>query len=193
MLHTMSSLSLARQTGAAVRLLLVLTLLVGLVYPAGVWALGQVAFRDQAGGSLVQRQGQVVGSSLIGQQWTGPQWFHGRPSASDYAGDTSGGSNLAESDPRLQAEVGKRRAVAGGGDVPPDALTAGASGLDPHISPEYATRQISRVATARDLSPDRVRALVGAHTRQPTLNYLGEPRVDVLALNLALAAADQRP
>ncbi|MDE9366217.1 potassium-transporting ATPase subunit KdpC [Luteipulveratus sp. YIM 133132] len=186
--------SFGRQTAAGLRMLLVMTVLVGVLYPAVVWAVGQAAFRDQASGSLVRRDGVVVGSSLLGQQWTGPQWFHSRPSVSEYAGDTSGGSNLTAKDPRLLREVAQRWAAlgAGGASAPADALTTSASGLDPHISPEYAAAQVSRVARARGLRTEQVRRLVTDHTRGRTLGYLGMPRVDVLELNLALDAAARR-
>ncbi|TWP36397.1 potassium-transporting ATPase subunit KdpC [Leekyejoonella antrihumi] len=180
--------ALGRQTSAAVKMLLVLTLVLGIGYPALVWSVGRLALPGQAGGSLVSASGRVVGSSLIGQQWNGPQWFHGRPSASDYAGNTSGGSNLPPGDPRLTRQVQARRAAAGpiGNQLPPDALTASASGLDPHISPAYARLQIERVAAARHLPIKVVRHLVDAHTQPRTLGFIGEPRVNVLELNLAL-------
>ena len=168
-------------------MLLVMTVLAGVLYPAAVWGVGRVAFADQADGSLVRHDGVVVGSSLIGQAWQGPQWFHGRPSASDYAGDVSGGTNLGPSDPDLAAAVAERRTAAGPGVTAPDALTASGSGLDPHVSPEYARAQVSRVATARGLSTATVQRLVAEHTQGRTLGYLGAPRVNVLELNLALA------
>lgn len=183
---TSRSAAVVRQGTAAVRVLLLLTVLLGVAYPGAVWAVGQVGMRDQAAGSLVRLDGRVVGSSLIGQQWTGPGWFHSRPSASDYAGDTSGGSNLPASSPDLQADAAKRRAALGEGATP-DLLTASGSGLDPHITPEAAQGQIARVASARGLPQEQVSALVRQHTQQRTLGFLGEPRVNVLELNLALA------
>ena len=176
-----------RQSVAGLRVMLVLTVLFGVLYPAAVWAAGQVVARDQAAGSLVTVDGEVVGSSVIGQQWSGDQWFHGRPSASDYAGDASGGSNLSGA--ALAAEVARRADAAGLHDagVPADALTASASGLDPHISPAYAVAQVERVAAARGVDAARVRELVTAHTDGRVAGFLGEPRVDVLELNLALA------
>ncbi|GAB3065775.1 potassium-transporting ATPase subunit KdpC [Intrasporangium mesophilum] len=179
--------SFVRQSWAGLRAMIVLTVLLGLLYPAVVWGVGQVVARDQAAGSLVSVNGHVAGSSLIGQQWTGDQWFWGRPSASDYSGDTSGGSNLSGS--ALADEVAKRAAAAGldQATAPADALTASGSGLDPHISPAYAAAQVARVAAARGLPEDRVAALVAEHTQGRSAGFLGEPRVNVLELNLALA------
>lgn len=176
-----------RQSIAGLRAMLVLTVLLGLLYPAGVWAVGQVAARDQAAGSLVSFDGRVVGSSLIGQQWTGDAWFHPRPSASDYAGDASGGSNLGPGTV-LEAEVARRATAAGvdAGTAPPDALTASGSGLDPHISTAYAAAQVDRVAAARGLDPARVSALVGESAQGRIAGFLGQPRVNVLELNLAV-------
>ncbi|MEO7752197.1 MAG: K(+)-transporting ATPase subunit C [Terracoccus sp.] len=176
-----------RQSVAGLRVILVLTVLLGVLYPALVWGAGQVVARDQAAGSLVTVGGRVVGSSLLGQQWQGEEWFHSRPSASDASGETSGGTNLGPG-AALDAEV-TTRARAVGLDVttaPPDALTASASGLDPHISPEYAALQVERVAAARGLDTTRVAALVDSATQGRAGGFLGEPRVDVLALNLAL-------
>ncbi len=178
--------SFVKQSWAGLRAMLVLTVAFGLLYPALVWGVGQAVARDQAAGSLVSVQGTVVGSSLLGQQWYGDQWFHGRPSASGYSGDTSGGSNLSGS--ALTAEVTKRARTAGldPATAPADALTASGSGLDPDVSPAYALSQVARVATARGLDPAKVRALVDAHTAGRQLGFLGQPRVDVLELNLAL-------
>ncbi|MGO4597863.1 K(+)-transporting ATPase subunit C [Terrabacter sp. 2RAF25] len=176
-----------KQSVAGLRAMLVLTVLLGVLYPAAVWAVGQLVARDQASGSLVTVGGSVVGSSLIGQHWPGDEWFHGRPSTSDDAGDTSGGSNLSGS--ALTEEIAKRADAAGlrVGNAPADALTASASGLDPHISPAYAVAQVDRVAAARGVDATRVRQLVGAYTQDRVAGFLGEPRVDVLELNLALA------
>lgn len=188
-----SSLSWRRQTVAAVRLLLVLTLVLGVGYPAVVWAVGRVGLHDQATGSLVHHDGRVVGSSLLGQQFTGPTWFHGRASASSYAGDTSGGTNLPESEPRLWKAAAAMRKDAGsiGDRLPADALTTSASGLDPDISPAYAALQVPQVAAARHLSVATVRELVEQNTTGRTLGYLGEPRVNVLQLNIALSDTRQ--
>lgn len=179
--------SFVKQSWAGLRAMVVLTVLCGLLYPAVVWGIGQAVARDQANGSLVTVDGQVVGSALVGQQWTGDEWFWGRPSASGYSGDTSGGSNL--SGRALDAEVA-RRAAAAGLDVrsaPADALTASGSGLDPHITPAYAAEQVARVAAARGLPQTEVSALVAEHTQGRAAGFLGEPTVNVLELNLALA------
>lgn len=183
--------SLTRQYVAALRLLVALTIVLGVLYPTAVYAVGRLGLSDQANGSLVKVDGKVVGSSLLGQPFTGDQWFHGRPSTSDYAGDTSGGSNLAESSEDQRKAVADRAAAlkAQGitGPLPADALTASSSGLDPHISPAYARLQVDRVARATGLAPEKVAALVAAHTQGRGAGFLGEPRVNVLELNLALS------
>ncbi|MGH3489102.1 MAG: potassium-transporting ATPase subunit KdpC [Actinopolymorphaceae bacterium] len=188
-----------RQLGAAFHTLLAMTVIVGLLYPLAVWAIGQVAFRQQAAGSLIERDGQVVGSRLIGQNFDGPEWFHPRPSAAGWAGYdglASSGSNLGPNNPTLatlvedrKAHVAKENGVAEAA-VPPDAVTASSSGLDPHISPGYAEIQVRRVAGERGLSPAEVHQLVAQHTERPSLGFLGEPGVNVVALNLALAQAE---
>jgi potassium-transporting ATPase KdpC subunit len=187
-----------RQLGAALRSLLVLTVILGLLYPVVVWGIGQVAFRDQAAGSLIERRGQVVGSRLIGQEFTGAQWFHSRPSATGdtpYDGLNSYGSNLGPTNPELvklvkqrKADVAKQNGVPQSA-VPPDAVTASGSGLDPDISLAYAAIQVQRVAKAHGLSPAMVRQLVAQHTDHPSLGFLGEPGVNVVELNLAVAQA----
>ncbi|TQM62734.1 K+-transporting ATPase ATPase C chain [Humibacillus xanthopallidus] len=184
--------SFVKQSWAGLRAMLVLTVLLGLLYPAVVWGVGQVVARDRAAGSLVSVDGSVVGSSLVGQQWTGAEWFWGRPSASDYAGDTSGGSNLSGT--ALAAEVAKRASAAGldPATAPADALTASGSGLDPHVSQAYAVSQVPRVAAARGLPQAEVAALVDAHVQDRIAGFLGQPRVNVLELNLALAALSGR-
>jgi potassium-transporting ATPase KdpC subunit len=192
-IHVTSTLSsFVKQSWAGLRAMLLLTIFLGVLYPAVVWGVGQVVARDQAAGSLVTVDGVVVGSSLVGQQWTGPQWFWGRPSTSGYAGDTSGGSNLSGT--ALTDEVAKRASAAGldPATAPADALTASGSGLDPHISPAYAVSQVPRVAAARGLPPAEVAALVDAHVQDRIAGFLGQPRVNVLELNLALAALSGR-
>jgi K+-transporting ATPase ATPase C chain len=181
-----------KQSRAGLRAMLVFTVLFGLLYPAVVWGVGQVVARDQSAGSLVRVDGTVVGSSLIGQQWAGAQWFWGRPSASSYSGDTSGGSNLSGT--ALTEEVAKRASAAGvdPATAPADALTASGSGLDPHISPAYAAAQVARVAAARGLPESQVAAFVTAHLEDRVAGFLGEPRVNVLELNLALARLSGR-
>jgi K+-transporting ATPase ATPase C chain len=183
--------SLLRQSLAGLRAMLVLTVALGVLYPAAVWGVGQVAAPDQAAGSLISVDGHVVGSSLLGQQWTGNEWFHSRPSASNYSGDTSGGSNLGAG-AALAGAVAQRAAASGldPATAPADALTASASGLDPHITPAYAAAQVERVAAARGLDVLGVRALVAEHTQARVAGFLGQPRVNVLDLNLALARLD---
>lgn len=190
-----------RTTWTAVRMLAVLTVLLGVVYPLAITAIGQLAFHDRANGSIVRdADGQPVGSTLLGQSFSDaqgnplPQYFQPRPSAAGdgYDGEASGGSNLGPESPELIALIEARRAQVAQfngvpeSQVPPDALTASGSGLDPDISPEYADIQVDRVATARGMSPEAVRGLVDEHTRGPDLGYIGEPRVNVLELNLAL-------
>ena len=185
---------LFRQSLAGLRLLLVMTVLLGVGYPTAVWAAGQ-AFGDRADGSPVRLDGQVVGSRLIGQQFEGDEWFLPRPSANDYDTLASAPSNLGPLSTDLIASIGERRAEVAAREgveesaVPPDAVTASASGLDPHISPAYAALQAPRVAAANGLSLEQVRRLVEEHTDGRGLGFLGEPGVNVLELNLAVATA----
>ncbi|MDQ1710809.1 MAG: potassium-transporting ATPase KdpC subunit [Frankiaceae bacterium] len=176
-----------RQVLAALRVLLVLTLLTGVAFPLAVLGVGRVAFSRQADGSLVRRDGHVVGSSLLAQPFDGDRYFHPRPSAVDYVG--SGASNLGPNEPKLLDAIAERHRDLGDG-APADALTASGSGLDPHISPANAVFQAPRVAAARGLPLEQVRALIAEHTERRTLGFLGEDRVNVLMLNLALAALD---
>ncbi|WP_425466884.1 potassium-transporting ATPase subunit KdpC [Paraburkholderia dinghuensis] len=173
----------------------VLTALTGLAYPAVMTVFGQAVFHRQANGSLVEVGGKVVGSELIGQQFDAPQYFWGRLSATTpnpYNAANSGGSNLGPTNPALADEVKGRIAAlkAAGTDVsqpiPVDLVTSSASGLDPEISPAAAAYQVERVAKARHLSPSDVQALVDRYTKGRQFGVLGEPRVNVLALNLAL-------
>jgi potassium-transporting ATPase KdpC subunit len=188
-------MNMLRQTVAGLAVLLTFTVVLGLGYPLLMTGVGQVAFHDQANGSMVQVQGKDVGSSLIGQEFTGRQWFQSRPSASSYDALASGGTNLGPNSPALLKAVQKARAqvAAANGvapaDVPPDAVTSSGSGLDPDISPAYADLQVDRVAQARGLSVAEVQKLVDDHTQGRILGFLGEPRVEVLELNLALAQA----
>jgi potassium-transporting ATPase KdpC subunit len=178
----------------AFALLVALTVITGVIYPVAVTLVAQVAFPHQANGSLlVTADGRTVGSSLIGQAFSRPQYFWGRPSAAGadgYDGTASAASNLGPTSQdlidRIAADVDRLRAANGGGPVPVDLVTTSASGLDPHISPDAADYQIARVAAARGMSPDDVRAAVGRHTEQPALGFLGLPRVNVLELNLDL-------
>jgi K+-transporting ATPase ATPase C chain len=183
-----------RQTLAGLGLLLAFTVVLGLGYSLLMTGIGQVAFHDQANGSLVQVQGKDVGSSLIGQEFKGAQWFHSRSSAASYDALASGGTNLGPNSPDLlkavqaaRAQVAKQDGVTPG-SVPPDAVTSSASGLDPHISPAYADLQVARVAGERGMTTAEVQSLVDAHTQGRILGFLGEPRVNVLELNLALLA-----
>ena len=185
--------NLLRQARTGLLLLLVATAGLGLVYPLAVFAVGRLV-PARADGQVVAVDGQPVGSRLIGQEFPGEQWFQPRPSAAGdgYDPTASGASNLGpESTDLLRAVEERRAAVAAAdgtapADVAPDALTASGSGLDPHVSPENARRQVARVAAARGLSEQRVADLVAEHTRGRALGFLGEPTVNVLELNLAL-------
>ena len=182
-----------RQLLTGLRITVVLTILLGLAYPLVVTAVGQLAFQSRAEGSLVERDGSVVGSSLLGQAFAEPGYFHGRPSVSDYDPLASGGSNLGPSNPTLLDAVAERVAavreengLAADAAVPVDAVTASGSGLDPQISVAYARLQAPRVADARGVSVDAVLGLVDDHTQTRPLGFLGENGVNVLNLNLAL-------
>jgi K+-transporting ATPase ATPase C chain len=163
-------------------------------YPLAVWAIAQVAFPDAAQGSLVTRGGAVVGSRLVGQAFTGPTWFHPRPSASDYAGNASAASNLGPNSADLATAIHDRLVAVAKLEgvpttsVPADLVTASASGVDPDISRSAALLQVARIARARGVDAARVAALVTAHVDGPTLGLLGATRVNVLDLNLALDA-----
>ena len=185
----------ARQLWASLRVLVVLTVLLGLAYPLVMTGFAQLVFPGRANGSLVERDGRTVGSSLIGQSFAGqPQYFQSRPSAAGDGYDplASSASNLGPDSPVLVKAIAARRAAAARLDgtnpaeVAPDALLASGSGLDPQISPRYAAQQVARVARERGMSTDAVRALVEKYTEGRTLGFLGEPRVNVLMLNLAL-------
>ncbi len=190
-----------RQVLTGLRVLVVLTALLGIGYPMLVLGLGH-AFEHQRTGSLIISGDRVVGSSLIAQSFDGHElagqpldrneWFQPRPSAVDYNAQGSGGSNLGPSNAKLATTVEQRRARVASREhvaparVPPDALTASGSGLDPYISPAYAELQVPRVARERGLSEDQVRALVAQHLQGRILGFLGEPRVDVVDLDSAL-------
>ena len=168
------------------------TIVFGLIYPFAVTGLAQLFFHDKANGQLLSRNGVVVGSRLIGQSVTSPLYFHSRPSAAGggYDAANSGGSNLAPTSQKLVDRIQSDAAKAGvdhpGTDVPIDLVTASASGLDPDITPAAAEYQVSRIAASRHMSEDAVRRLVAKHTAGRELGLLGEPRVNVLELNLEL-------
>jgi K+-transporting ATPase ATPase C chain len=191
--------SFARQAVAGLRLLLALTVVLGVLYPGAVLLAGRLA-PGRADGSLLRVDSRVAGSRLIGQSFTGRQWFLPRPSAAGDGYDplASGASDLGPENPRLLAEVQRRRAEIAAregvqpSDVPADALTASGSGLDPDISPAYAAIQVNRVAAARGLAPAEVRRLVAAASSPRELGFIGAPAVDVVQLNAALQALDER-
>jgi K+-transporting ATPase ATPase C chain len=171
-------------------MLVAMTVITGVAYPLLVTLLAQVAFRDQANGSLIEKNGKVVGSALIGQPFSDPKYFWGRPSATSpmpYNGAASSGSNQGPTNPALKEAVeGRIKDHGGKTPVPADLVTASSSGLDPHISPAAAEYQIARVAKTRGVPEEKLRGLVAQHTEGRQLGILGEPRVNVLRLNLAL-------
>jgi K+-transporting ATPase ATPase C chain len=188
-----------QQLRAVVVVFVLLTIVTGVVYPLVVTGIAQVVFPHQADGSLIVRHGKLIGSELIGQAFDDPKYFWGRPSAtSAFANDASSstGSNYGPTNPDQLKAVGDRLKALRDADpskadatkypVPVDLVTASASGIDPHISPAAAEFQIPRVAKARGLSEDKIRDLVTTHTEGRTLGFLGEPRVNVLQVNLAL-------
>lgn len=193
-----------RELRPAIVILVALTIVTGLIYPLAMTGAAQLVFPYQSQGSLIEQGGKTVGSVLIGQAFTEDKYFHGRPSATTapdpsdasktvaapYNAANSGGSNLGPTSKaladRLQQDVAKLKAENPSASVPVDLVTASGSGLDPDISPEAALFQVPRVAHARGLSEDRVRALVAAQTEGRLMGWLGEPRVNVLRLNLAL-------
>jgi potassium-transporting ATPase KdpC subunit len=193
-----------REIRPAIIVLIALTLITGLVYPLAMTGIAQVIFPHRAQGSMIERDGKVVGSALIGQNFTSDKYFHGRLSATTapdpadatktvpapYNAANSGGSNLGPSNKalvdRVQGDLDKLKQENPSTPVPADLVTTSASGLDPDISPEAAFFQVPRVAKARNLAEDRVRALVSDHIEDRFLGLLGEPHVNVLLLNLAL-------
>ncbi len=195
------------QIRPAIVMLILFSVLTGVVYPFAIWAGAQIIAPSQANGSLVTLKDKVVGSSLIGQNFASDKYFHARPSATQtqdpahpddptktidapYNAANSTGSNLGPTSQKLidrvKADVEAKRTAGLTGPIPADAVTTSASGLDPHISPEYALAQVAAVAKARNLPEDKVRALVQAHVEGRTLGMIGEPRVNVLLLNMAL-------
>ncbi|HWE50411.1 MAG TPA: potassium-transporting ATPase subunit KdpC [Bryobacteraceae bacterium] len=179
----------------AILITIVFTILTGIAYPLAVTGMAQTLFHHQANGSLIEQNGKVIGSEIIGQNFSKPEYFHPRPSAAGsngYDATASGGSNLGPTNPALNDRLTKDAAQFHkdnpdySGPIPADAITTSGSGLDPEISPANALAQAARVAKARGLSTDAVVALVNAHTEHRDLGILGEPRVNVLKLNLAL-------
>jgi len=195
-----------REIRPAIVILVALTLITGLAYPLAITGIAGVIFPYQAQGSIIERDGHVVGSALIGQQFTSERYFHGRPSATTapdpkdptktvpapYNAASSGGSNLGPSNKalvdRVQGDIDALKKENANDAIPPDLVTTSGSGLDPDISPAAALFQVPRVAKARNMPEDRLRQLVSEHTEARFLGLLGEPRVNVLALNMALDA-----
>jgi K+-transporting ATPase ATPase C chain len=200
---------MVREIRPAIVVLLALTLITGLIYPLAITGIAGVLFPYQAQGSLVRRGDTVIGSALIGQQFTSARYFHGRPSATTtpdpadasknvpapYNAANSGGSNLGPSNraliDRVQGDIDTLKKENASDPIPPDLVTTSGSGLDPDISPAAALFQVPRVAKARNMPEDRLRQLVSEHTEARFLGLLGEPRVNVLALNMALDAAEK--
>jgi K+-transporting ATPase ATPase C chain len=176
----------------AILITIALTILTGILYPLAITGAAQTLFRDQANGSLVERNRRVVGSAIIGQNFTRPEYFHPRPSQNSYDAANSGGSNLGPTNPaladRLKKDSGQFRNDNPDytGPIPADAITSSGSGLDPEISPANALAQAARVAKARKADVERIRGLVEFNTQRRELGVLGEPRVNVLKLNLML-------
>ncbi len=183
----------------AIALTIVLTVLVGIVYPFVITGLSELLFQEKANGSLIEREGKVIGSRLIGQPFKGVGYFHSRPSAagSGYDAGASGGTNLGPTSKQLLDEQVRGRSKQlhtenPNAEIPIDLITSSASGLDPHISPAAAEFQIPRVASERRMTEDEVRQLVSSHAEGRQFGILGEPRVNVLELNLALDEASKK-
>jgi K+-transporting ATPase ATPase C chain len=186
-------LNILKQIYPAAAMTVVLTVLLGVIYPFVITGLAQVIFPRQAAGSIIVKDGKVIGSSLIGQPFTGPGYFHSRPSAAGngYDATASGGTNLGPTSQKLfetnvRSAADALREENPNSAIPVDLVTASASGLDPHVTPAAAEFQVPRVARERSMSPEQVRRLVRDHTEGRQFGILGEPRVNVLELNLAL-------
>lgn len=185
-----------KEFNSAIRMLIIMTVVLGAIYPLGMTAFAQMIFPVQANGSLIYKQGNLVGSKLIGQNFTDERYFHGRPSAAGddgYDAASSAGSNLGPTSKKLLASIAERadqirqeNGLADDAIVPSDLVTASASGLDPHITALAAKVQVQRVAQARNLSEGQIMAIVEKNTENPQIGFLGEKRVNVVSLNLAL-------
>jgi K+-transporting ATPase ATPase C chain len=193
------NMNLLKHIYPAVALTIVLTVLLGIIYPFVMTGLSELLFKEKARGSLIEREGKVIGSRLIGQPFKGAAYFHSRPSAagSGYDATASGGTNLGPTSKQFfEEQVGGRskrfRTENPNVEIPIDLITSSASGLDPHISPAAAKFQVPRVARERRMSEDEVRRLVKKHTEGRQFGFLGEPRVNVLELNLALDEAGKK-
>jgi K+-transporting ATPase ATPase C chain len=177
----------------SIRMTIVVTIITCAIYPLAVFAVGQLAFRNKANGSFIERNGRAIGSELIGQSFTSARFFHPRPSNADYDATSSGGTNLGPTSKKLRdAIAAATKAYDVQTNVPADAVTSSGSGLDPHISPANAVAQAPRVARANGLPLQRVRALIDARTEGRFAGLFGEPRVNVLRLNLDLLEAVHR-